>query len=370
MRIAVAVLVAILLSSCGHFDRMGHAGAVVAGGSGIEKSAYFSESQALEYARADLQKLVPQVEFRLAGVGSVYERALKMAETMLRDGVAVSFAVSTRGNNVTLTPTYADNELMFRAYQEPARRAALTADQRRALTIAENAVKDAQRNSSSQYECALALHDYLVSRSTYVSALHGKDSANATSRVLLTGKGVCDAYTRAYRLLLSIAGIENIFVAGVAQNDDHCWNLARLDGHWVHVDCTYSDPSPDESGRVLRTHFALTDKLIARDHSWKRANYPAADSIALYYPFRYMAFETLEDLIYWCRSSRKVVGGQYVTAYVVELQRLGRNNDAVLQRMAQAHSRLGEQVVENFALEDHLDGVIVCKCKAPSTGLR
>ena len=370
MRIAVAVLVAILLSSCGHFVGMGHAGAVVAGGSGIEKSAYFSESQALAYARAELQKLVPQVEFRLAGVGSVYERALKMAETMLRDGVAVSFAVSTRGNHVTLTPTYADNELMFRAYQEPVRRAALTADQRRALTIAENAVKEAQRNSSSQYECALALHDYLVSRSTYVTALHGKDSANATSRVLLTGKGVCDAYTRAYRLLLSIAGIENIFVAGVAQNDDHCWNLARLDGHWVHVDCTYSDPSPDEAGRVLRTHFALTDKLIARDHSWKSANYPAADSIALYYPFQYMAFETIEDLIYWCRSSRKVVGGQYVTAYVVELQRLGRNNDAVLQRMAQAHSRLGEQVIENFALEDHLDGVIVCKCKAPSTGLR
>ena len=60
MRIAVAVLVAMMLSSCGHFVGMGHAGAVVSGGSGIEKSAYFSESQALEYARAELQKLVPQ----------------------------------------------------------------------------------------------------------------------------------------------------------------------------------------------------------------------------------------------------------------------------------------------------------------------
>ncbi len=379
MRIAVAVLVAILLSSCGHFYRMGHAGTVasahragsaVSGGGEVDRSAYLSESQALSYARGEMQKLAPQVEFMLAGVGNVYERALDLAETLLRDGVAVSFAVTSRGNHVTLKPTYADNELMFRAYQEPARRAALTPDQRRALSIAEDVVKAAQRNSSSQYECALALHDYLVGKSTYVTELHGKDSANATTRVLLTGKGVCDAYTRAYRLMLSIAGIENIFVAGVAQNDNHCWNLARLDGHWVHVDCTYSDPSPDEPGRVYRTHFALTDKLLARDHSWKRSNYPAADSVALYYPFRYTAFETLEDLVYWCRSSRKFADGQYVTAYVVELQKLGRNNEAVLQRMGQVHHQLGEHIIVNFALEEHLNGVIVCKCKAPATVLR
>lgn len=379
MRIAVAVLVSILLSGCGHFVRIGHAGtvasahragSVVAGGGEVEKGEYLSESQALAYARAELQKLVPQIEFLLAGPGNVYDRALSMADTLLRDGATVSFAVSSRGNHVTLTPTYADNELLFRAYQEPARRAALTPDQRRALTIAENAVKQAQQNSSSEYECALALHDYLVGKCTYVTSLHGKDAANATTRLLLTGKGVCDAYTRAYKLMLSIAGIENVFVAGVAQNDNHCWNMARLDGHWVHVDCTYSDPTPDEPGRVYRTHFALTDKMIAYDHSWKRSKYPAADSIALYYPFRYMAFETLEDLVYWCRSSRKFADGLYVTAYVVELQKMGRNNELVQRRIEQLHMELGEHVISNFALEECQAGVIVCKCKRPAMGLR
>ena len=379
MRIAVAVLVSIMLSGCGHFVRIGHAGTVAsahrAGSaaaveSEVGKDAYLSESQALAYARAELQKLVPQVEFLLAGPGNVYERALSMADTLLRDGATVSFAVSTRGNHVTLTPTYADNELLYRAYLEPARRAALTPDQRRALTIAENAVKKAQQNSSSQYECALALHDYLVGKCSYVTALYGKDAANATTRLLLTGKGVCDSYTRAYKLMLSIAGIENVFVAGVAQNDNHCWNMARLDGHWVHIDCTYSDPTPDEAGRVCRTHFALTDKLIAYDHSWKRSNYPKADSVALYYPFRYMAFETLEDLVYWCRSSRKFAEGQYVTAYVVELQKIGRNNEWVQQRMEQLHLELGEHIISNFALEEHQPGVIICKCKTPATVLR
>ena len=332
--------------------------------------ALTSDEQVLRVAHDELAKLSPQISYKWSGAGDVYKRAMAVADQLLREGAVVSFSVATRGQHVTLTPTYADNVYLLRAHRDPAMRSTLSARQQQALAVAEQAVQQAQATAGSQYDVALSLHDFLVQHSTYERELQGRDTANATTRLLLSGRGVCDAYTRAYQLMLSIAGIENMFVAGVAQKDNHCWNLARLDGHWVHVDCTYSDPSPDESGRVLRTHFALTDKLIARDHSWKRANYPSADSIALYYPFRYMAFETLEDLIYWCRSSRKVVGGQYVTAYVVELQRLGRNNDAVLQRMAQAHSRLGEHVIENFALEDSLHGVIVCKCKAPSTGLR
>jgi hypothetical protein len=162
--------------------------------------------------------------------------------------------------------------------------------------------------------------------------------------------------------MLSMAGIENIFVAGVAQKENHCWNLARLDGHWVHIDCTYSDPMPDEPGRIYRTHFALPDSLIARDHTWTRANYPAATAIELYYPVRSAAFANIENFVLWCSEKSMTTPRQYVTAYIEELRHLGRNHAEVQRRIELMHSRLGRQVIINFAVDEHLPGVIVCQC--------
>lgn len=367
MRAAWVAVACVLLSGCG--TRGGavpaQPGVVNTSLVQVEKGGVptlTEERQVLAYARAAMAELTPSITFRLEG-GDTYNRAYTLANVLLRDGVAVSFSICTRGSEVILQPNYADNEVMLYAYRHPSAQARLTSDQRRALSLARNVVNRVCAEYSSDYERALALHDYIVLNGTYTSEMHGQDSANATARLLLTGKGVCDAYTRAYRLMLSMAGIENIFVAGEAQRDNHCWNLVRLQGRWVHVDCTYSDPKPDEPGRVFHTHFALPDALLATDHQWDRSKYPAAVTSALYYPFRYASFATVEQLVVWCREHRMEVGSQYVTAYVEEVRNLDNNQYVTHRLFEAAHTDLGVHVVAAFALEENLPGVIVCRCK-------
>lgn len=322
-----------------------------------------NEAQLLSGVRAEIAKLSPEICYVWRGQGDAYQQARKAAELLMRDGAVVAFALSARRNFVTLTPTYADNEYMLRAYRNPQYKSTLTANQKQALALAESVVRKARSQSKNQYECALKLHDWIVNHGRYRTDLHGKNSANVTTGMLLNGAGVCDSYTRVCRLMLSMAGIENRFVAGEANNENHCWNLARLDGHWVHIDCTYSDPTPDEAGRVYHTHFAIPDSLIARDHSWKRADYPAANSIELYYPIRYAAFASIEDFVIWCKNYRMKPEYIHVTAYVEELRSLGHDYKAIMSRVGDAHAKLGEHVLLSFSLEDDLPGVIVAKCR-------
>lgn len=324
-------------------------------------SAVRSDTSPLAIARQQLNALQPKVKFTLNGANT-FKEAHSIADELLREGKAVSFGIFDRGGNITLSPTYADNEIMIHAYKNPALRNSLTTRQQQALAIAEDVVNAARREHQSDYDIALALHDYLVERCAYESGLHGHDSANATAHLLLTGRGVCDSYTRAYQLMLSIAGIENQFVAGVAQGDSHCWNLVKLNGCWTHVDCTYSDPMPDEQGRVYHTHFALPDDLIAHDHTWNRAKYPKATARHLYYPFRFAHFATVRELVAWGHHQRMVNPKQYITAYVDELSRLGKDRAKTQRLIEQAHLEVGTHVMLNFALEEHLPGVIVCKC--------
>jgi len=85
----------------------------------------------------------------------------------------------------------------------------------------------------TDYEKALALHDWLVRNAHYDWSLkHGH-----ASHILLEGLGVCMAYTSAYHILLEYAGIESDEEDG----DDHTWNMVRLDGEWYHVDVTWDD---------------------------------------------------------------------------------------------------------------------------------
>lgn len=129
---------------------------------------------------------------------------------------------------------------------------------------------------SSDYEKALALHDWLVENTAYDETYTHYGSEG----VLFHGTGVCNAYTLTYSRLLSAVGISSQTVTGTATDRNsgvsgsHAWTLVMLDGKWWHVDTTWDDPIPD--GRERHTYFALTDAQMAADHTWDTSAYPAA----------------------------------------------------------------------------------------------
>lgn len=128
-------------------------------------------------------------------------------------------------------------------------------------------------SSWSDFEKALYLNDYLTTHAKYdYSALSGDVNhvGYTTYELLVNGKGVCQAYTMAYRSLLNAVGIANCTARSESMN--HIWNLVQIGGSWYHVDTTWNDPirtamktdpsAPDFLGSARHGYFLLSDGAI------------------------------------------------------------------------------------------------------------
>ncbi len=121
---------------------------------------------------------------------------------------------------------------------------------------------------------ALFFYDYLAMNFEY-------DTSNANNAALQsrtaysmikTGKGVCQAYTALYTLLLNEVGVETSFAHSDSEYMNHVWNLVKLDGKWYHVDVTWGDPTGTAPGTVNHGYFLLSDRAIStpskKHHDW------------------------------------------------------------------------------------------------------
>ena len=135
------------------------------------------------------------------------------------------------------------------------------------------------RPEMTDYEKALALHDYLTRTANYDETL-----TRRTPEDILLGDrlGVCQAYAIAYRLLLDEVGIPNCYEYG----NSHIWNMAELSGHWVHIDCTWDDPTG--GGYENHTFFAVTNYALegVRSHECTRKPHIAVEP-TMSYAYRY-----------------------------------------------------------------------------------
>lgn len=128
-------------------------------------------------------------------------------------------------------------------------------------------------------EAALALrfHDRLAAQCRYVpDATLAHEAAGA----LVYGEAVCDGIAKAYKLLCDEAGIPCAVVTG-SSGGPHAWNVARIAGHWAHMDVTDDLALPrscgakqraagnrvaggadDKSADISRAYFGLSDREL------------------------------------------------------------------------------------------------------------
>lgn len=217
--------------------------------------------------------------------------------------------------SVLLEFTYRDNARMLAAHTHPELLPALSPQEQQALRTAQQRVAELTTPQMSNYEKVRILHDDLVRRSRYDLQADG-----SCSTLLLTGRGVCDSYSRALWLLLRIAGIPCHIVIGHT-NEDHAWNLVQVDGEWYHVDATWNDPTIIDSDEQILTHhyFLLNDAEISRDHSWVRGSLPvSAKKDALYFRTNARYFTNYGQL--WQSVAAAIAAGEteyecYLTAF-------------------------------------------------------
>lgn len=145
------------------------------------------------------------------------------------------------------------------------------------------------KDSMSDFQKELALHDYLVKNCKYSETLtHSKTSNIYNSYgALVEHKAVCDGYAQALQLLFTCAGVTSKYISGTADSStgtmDHAWNLVHLGKDWYHVDATWNDPVPDREKQITHAYFNVTDEFIKGSHFWNKEKYPAATSKKMNY---------------------------------------------------------------------------------------
>ncbi len=120
------------------------------------------------------------------------------------------------------------------------------------------------------FEKAIYFHDYLCLNYQYDTDYLIYDVYN----MLKNGKGVCQAYTGVYDLLLERVGIKN----STANNDTHIWNIVYLGGKWYHIDSTWGDPVPDYFGGAWHEDCLVSDSVFLGSHGEFYSNYSAYDT--------------------------------------------------------------------------------------------
>jgi len=147
-----------------------------------------------------------------------------------------------------------------------------------------NKVLNGASNLKTDYDKSKYIYDYIVNKTVYNA--NGPESIYWIDGVLLNGTAVCQGYAKTYQLLTNLLGIKSTYVRGTSRNENHGWNLVRLDGKFYHVDPTWADLNIDGANGIDYTYLHLTTKQIQKDHNIdrsKNAPLPVANSLDNYY---------------------------------------------------------------------------------------
>lgn len=197
------------------------------------------------------------------------------------------------GYDVKVSITYWDNYPIVYAYKNndpsklTAKQKELFDEYKRVLNMIEGkeSVSEDSTNASVEQsteavkqlpieEKILKIHDYLVENTSYDSSLDYMYDAYDT---LLEHRAICSGYAEVFKTFMDMMGVECITITGVAGNENHMWNIIKLDNEWYHVDVTWDDPIGNKSGSIYHSYFNVDDASISKDHSWERENYPKAE---------------------------------------------------------------------------------------------
>lgn len=133
--------------------------------------------------------------------------------------------------------------------------------------------------SDSALKNELAIHDYIVSHVEYE---HDQNSKNRAYDALFNHTTSCRGYTELFQTFMDMLGIQCISVTGIADNDNHIWNMVCIDNEWYHVDVTWDDPVGG-GGMMRHNYFNITDADILSDHTISSEHPPAVSTRLAYY---------------------------------------------------------------------------------------
>lgn len=124
---------------------------------------------------------------------------------------------------------------------------------------------------TGDYAKELLAHDYVLDRVEYAyDQLEDPDAVDIYSLygALHDGLAVCEGYSEAFQYLLQRMGMECMLCYGIADGQDHQWNIIRLGDSYCHVDPTWDDSSSlADLGLRDYFYFNLSDQALSQTHA-------------------------------------------------------------------------------------------------------
>lgn len=146
--------------------------------------------------------------------------------------------------------------------------AELAAMQKKINDKVKTAVNAVIKNGMTPYQMELALHDWLCANMTYDTTPTAAEHSWDVYGALVNGSGVCEAYTKAFQLLLYTVGINNRPIYGTSKSatpEAHVWNLVKIDGSWYHTDVTWNDVKINKLN-YMHFYFNQTQAVFEKTH--------------------------------------------------------------------------------------------------------
>lgn len=121
--------------------------------------------------------------------------------------------------------------------------------------------------------------EYIAKKTSY--AIDCKYNQNA-SAVFCDNVAQCSGYSKALQLALESINIPVIYVEGKSQNQNHAWNIVKINNKYYHVDVTYLDGINNNSNDLrIKQYLFYTDDMMKADHSWDNKSFPVCDDNSL-----------------------------------------------------------------------------------------
>ncbi|MBQ4528737.1 MAG: hypothetical protein II998_11780 [Clostridia bacterium] len=151
----------------------------------------------------------------------------------------------------------------------------------------------------SDFQKVMTVHDYMVLNYRYDSTM-----ANHNLTIMTTKTGVCDSYSKAFKFVMDLVGIE----CKIIESDEmqHSWNLVKVDGEWYHIDLTMDDPTEDKYAQVSH-EFALLSTDAINNSQMPHYGYDLGDL---------KADSTKYDTAPWRNSTGSIVSISQVTYWI------------------------------------------------------
>ncbi len=88
------------------------------------------------------------------------------------------------------------------------------------------------------------------------------------NELLANGRGVCNAYSQLYAIILQRLGMSVGYATSSAMN--HVWNIVKIDGKWYNVDTTWAEWIPDRLSHASKAYFLRSDAEMKKlgYHDW------------------------------------------------------------------------------------------------------